>query len=381
MHRFRARLKQYCSKVYKKTHVTKQELKVATTCQRENPFYIDTVRAFRDRRYEYKALNKQWGKKRSAAEKDGNPIQLMEAKAMCTLYDSLQLAHKCILNSFYGYVMRRGARWYSMEMAGVVTYTGANIIKEARTLVEQIGKTLELDTDGIWCVFPKCFPENVEIKTSNPKKPKCSISYPCVMLNVDVDRICNNSQYQMLENGEWKRQREMSIYFEVDGPYKAMILPASTEEGKLLKKRYAVYEHDGSLAELKGFELKRRGELKLIKVFQTQVFEDGAFLDGSSLDECYESVARVADRWLDVLDSQGADMEDEDLLELVSEQKSMSKSLEEYGSQKSTAITVAKRIAEFLAMPQMLKEAGLACKCANAHAAVAESFWLCPAPP
>ena len=45
---------------------------------------------------------------------------------------------RCILNSFYGYVMRRGARWYSMEMAGVVTYTGANIIKEARKLVEQV---------------------------------------------------------------------------------------------------------------------------------------------------------------------------------------------------------------------------------------------------
>ena len=59
-----------------------------------------------------------------------------------------------------------------------------------------------------------------------------------------------------------------------------MILPASTEEGKLLKKRYAVYEEDGSLAELKGFEIKRRGELKLIKVFQTQVFEDGPFLQG-----------------------------------------------------------------------------------------------------
>jgi hypothetical protein len=47
----------------------------------------------------------------------------------CVLYESLQLAHKCILNSFYGYVMRKGARWYSMEMAGVVTYTGANIIQ------------------------------------------------------------------------------------------------------------------------------------------------------------------------------------------------------------------------------------------------------------
>ena len=54
--RFRARLKEYCQKVYKKTHVTKTELRTATTCQRENPFYIDTVRAFRDRRYEYKKL-------------------------------------------------------------------------------------------------------------------------------------------------------------------------------------------------------------------------------------------------------------------------------------------------------------------------------------
>jgi len=54
---------------------------------------------------------------------------------MVVLYDSLQLAHKCILNSFYGYVMRKGARWYSMEMAGVVTNTGAKIIQCACRLV------------------------------------------------------------------------------------------------------------------------------------------------------------------------------------------------------------------------------------------------------
>lgn len=47
-----------------------------------------------------------------------------------------------------------------------------------------------------------------------------------------------------------------------------MIIPASKEEGKLIKKRYAVFNDDGTLAELKGFEIKRRGELKLIKVFQ-----------------------------------------------------------------------------------------------------------------
>lgn len=30
---------------------------------------------------------------------------------------------------------------------------------------------------------------------------------------------------------------ENSIFFEVDGPYRAMILPSSTEADKLLKKR------------------------------------------------------------------------------------------------------------------------------------------------
>ena len=51
------RLKEYCGKVYKKPHITKTELRTAVTCQRENPFYIDTVRAFRDRRYVYKRNN------------------------------------------------------------------------------------------------------------------------------------------------------------------------------------------------------------------------------------------------------------------------------------------------------------------------------------
>eukprot|EP00967_Tisochrysis_lutea_P132340 scaffold230930_cov33-Tisochrysis_lutea.AAC.7 len=83
-----------------------------------------------------------------------------------------------------------------MEMAGVVTYTGAGIIKQARTLVEKIGKTLELDTDGIWCVLPASFPQNVTATTSDPAKPKVSISYPCVMLNVDVDKNNHNPQYQ-----------------------------------------------------------------------------------------------------------------------------------------------------------------------------------------
>lgn len=46
----------------------------------------------------------------------------------------------------------------------------------------------------------------------------------------------------------------------------------------ICKKRYAVYNLNGSLAEVKGFELKRRGELKILKIFQTQIFSE--FLTG-----------------------------------------------------------------------------------------------------
>lgn len=133
--------------------------RVASVCQRENPFYVDTVRAFRDRRYDYKQMLKRWKRKLAEAEAASNEEESREAKGMIVIYDSLQLAHKCILNSFYGYVMRRGARWYSMEMAGVVTQTGAGIIRRARQFIERIGVPLELDTDGIWCTLPISFPD------------------------------------------------------------------------------------------------------------------------------------------------------------------------------------------------------------------------------
>ena len=48
------RLKEYSRKTYKKIHKLQEEEREATVCQRENSFYVNTVRAFRDRRYEYK---------------------------------------------------------------------------------------------------------------------------------------------------------------------------------------------------------------------------------------------------------------------------------------------------------------------------------------
>ena len=355
------RLTDYSKKIYHKIHDAKTVEREAIICQRENPFYVDTVKNFRDRRYDFKGKQKTWKGKAESLKSSGAPApEIDEAKKMVVVFDSLQLAHKVILNSFYGYVMRKGSRWYSMEMAGVTCLTGAHIIQMARELVERIGRPLELDTDGIWCMLPATFPENVAFTLKNGKK--MAISYPCVMLNHLVHAKFTNHQYQELvdpKTFKYETHSDNTIFFEVDGPYRAMILPTSKEEDKNLKKRYAVFNHDGSLAELKGFEVKRRGELKLIKIFQTQIFK--FFLEGHNLAETYASVAEVANKWLDVLDQQGETLVDEELIDLICENKSMAKTLEEYGSQKSTAITTAKRLAEFLGQ-QMIKDKGLNCK-------------------
>ena len=351
------RLKQYAKNAYKKTKITEEITRVDTVCMRENDFYVDTVRNFRDKRYVLKKLTKVWGKKVKDA-KDAASKKEAEDKAI--VYDSLQVAHKCILNSFYGYVMRKGARWRSMEMAGLVTKTGADMIVQARKLVEQIGRPLELDTDGIWCILPRSFPDNFYFTMKDGSNFK--LEYPCIMLNADVHDHFTNHQYQTIKDSEkltYESRSECSMFFEVDGPYRCMVIPASTDEGRLLKKRYAVFNDDGSLAELKGFELKRRGELELIKQFQRQVFE--RFLSGSTLIECYDSVAEIANYWIDILDTQGESLETDELVDLISENRNMSRQLEDYGGQKGTSQTTARRLGDFLGA-EIIKDKGLNCK-------------------
>lgn len=76
-----------------------------------------------------------------------------------------------------------------MEMAGIVCYTGAHIIMKAREIIEKVGRPLELDTDGIWCVLPASFPETFTIQTEHAKKKKLKISYPNAVLNAMV-KVC-----------------------------------------------------------------------------------------------------------------------------------------------------------------------------------------------
>jgi DNA polymerase epsilon subunit 1 len=343
--RLQQRIKAYCSNVYKQLHVNKTILKNDIVCMRENSFYVDTVRDFRDRRYQFKKLAKVWNTKMKEAAKEGQQDEEEKCKNLATLYESLQLAHKIILNSFYGYVMRRGARWYSMEMAAIVTHTGGSIIRDARYYLEQFGIPLELDTDGVWTLLPKGFPETFDFKLKSGKT--VPFEYICSMCNVLIYEKYSNPQYQTLVdpvNKIYETRNEMSIFFEIDGPYKCMILPAAKEEGKMLKKRYAVFNQKGKMTEMKGFELKRRGELNLVKIFQSEVF--GKFLAGSNLQECYDACGEVADQWYNILDTQAKYITDDELIDYIAESKMLSKALGEYSGLKSTSVTCAKRMAE-----------------------------------
>lgn len=72
----------------------------------------------------------------------------------------------------------------------MVTHIGSSIISDAKQLVDQIGKPLELDTDGIWCLLPLGFPENFSLKMKDGKSIK--FSYPCSILNTLIyEKYCN----------------------------------------------------------------------------------------------------------------------------------------------------------------------------------------------
>ena len=355
----RQRVVELSKKMHNRVYLSEQQDKVAVVCQREHSFYVDTVRNFRDRRYDYKASLKDWKNKLKLAKDEDDLYKIDEASKMVVVMDSLQLAHKCILNSFYGYVMRKGSRWFSMQMGGIVCYTGSKIIQNARQIVDDIGFSLELDTDGIWCVLPKSFPDTITLSTIKGKQ--VHISIPCAILNYGVFTNFTNNQYQIKHpDGDYSVQCENSIFFEVDGPYKCMILPASTDEDRLLKKRYVVMDHDDQITELKGFEIKRRGELKIIKTYQEIIFKE--YLKGTDLLSCYTHIASVSMPFLNILTTNGKGVSDDQIIDLLCEYKSLSKPLVEYGNQKSTSITTAKRLVELLGVQVAQGKSSLACQ-------------------
>jgi DNA polymerase epsilon subunit 1 len=75
----------------------------------------------------------------------------------------------------------------------------------------------------------------------------------------------------------------------------------------MLKKRYVVFNFNNKIKEFKGFEMKRRGELRITKVFQEEIFPQ--YLKGASLEECYAHCASVAKKYLAIIQRNGQAMD------------------------------------------------------------------------
>ncbi|CAC9696379.1 DNA polymerase epsilon, catalytic subunit a, putative [Plasmodium sp. DRC-Itaito] len=365
-------IKDCSQKVFKKTKVSKEVDASSLVCQRENPFYVDAVKTFRDRRYVYKKGLKECEHEKRELLKQSkiDYIKIQELDDKILLNDSLQLAHKCILNSFYGYVKRRSSRWYSDQMGAIVTYTGSQIINGAFNLINKIGIPMELDTDGIWCMLPKNFPEMYDVyildkKELNKKKhyetkseeelkndnnvKKVDFEFPTNILNFEMHKKWTNDQYLVYNEhtDDYECISKNEIFFELDGPWHGMFLPASEKSDDLLKKRYVVFNNKYKISELKGFEIKRRGELRIIQRFQSEIFNH--FLKGKTKEESYYHASLTANKWKNLIDTKAIDIDnDDELFDLILAKKVLNKSVKEQPNAKSFGITTAKRLSELL---------------------------------
>lgn len=132
------------------------------------------------------------------------------------------------------------------------------------------------------------------------------MTYVCSLLNANVADNFTNHQYQDLvdpKTFEYSQRSEFSVLFDVDGPYKVMVLPASLKEGKNIKKRYSFINDERSISYLNRFETKRGGALKLVKEFQGEIFDQ--FLKGDSLVDSYNNVGATCNKWIEILTTQG----------------------------------------------------------------------------
>ncbi len=81
-------------------------------------------------------------------------------------------------------------------------------------------------------------------------------------------------------------------------------------------------------------------------------------MEGKTLQECYDACGEVADRWYDILETEGEYIDDQDVIDFIGESRFLSRNLSDYEGQKGTSITCAKRLSEFLG-PEIVKDKGL----------------------
>lgn len=97
------------------------------------------MRELRDHWYVYNDLLDNQKEEKISAKEAGYKKGFQRSDKFVVLYDSLQLSNKYILNSFYGYVMQKGSRCFSVERFGIVMDNAGMIIRLAQALIDKVG--------------------------------------------------------------------------------------------------------------------------------------------------------------------------------------------------------------------------------------------------
>lgn len=285
-------------------------------CQQAMSAFLENVSNFKKMRYEYKDLLK----KEAKTSKNRDRMQYL---------DNIQLAYKCVLNSFYGWLKMPGNRHgrESEITAALICECARNIIKKSDEWLDEICNRINTDTDGTYRKVPKHFPMDICLEMIDGNK--ISLNFINCILNYKVKQEFVNDKY-IDETGN--RVNKCFIIFEADGPYKMSFLP-SNDKGENVKKKYVVYGFNNSIAFIKGCEIVRSGEFEFVKRFQKKFFDFLATADYATLKEFYDEIFKNVVLEFDTFfETKARGFSDEYVLNFLKIEKKPSKPMDEYSN-------------------------------------------------
>lgn len=315
-------------------------------CQKAQPVFYQTIKAFSLRREEFK-LKKKKAQQAVAASQKGS-AEYQRHLASMSYYDGVQLSFKTILNSVYGALAKKGNRMgaNSEVAAAIITSMCRDIILFGVEQLDHFSKPLEHDTDGAWRKLPDFFPFEITFTTSAGKRVVLNLTN--VILNgLTRHRFTNH----MFVDEEGRCVPQTQIVFEPDPPYGGMYFPAS-DDG-IVKKKYILMSSDyTSIKEIKGLE--RQGEINFYYSIKKLVTDNilPAIRQASTIADVYSYLLEKMQPLMRVLETHGQELDDEDFFNLFSQTKCLRREISTYKNL-MPEVECVKRLINFLEDPSL----------------------------
>ncbi|EOB12107.1 DNA polymerase epsilon catalytic subunit A [Nosema bombycis CQ1] len=324
----KSKIIEYSKKNYNSATIRKTETQTTTVCQREVPFFVNAIIQLQ------KKINHCESEQISALK---NTLGL--PKKAETEFDVSLSTYKSILEWFHEYITRNNSRWYSIESVGIVGNLCTKLQKTLKQNIDNIGLVLDVDTNYIWTLLPVKFPNIYKFESGQ------EISFIKSLLSYFIDNEFINNQYQEKIEGKYEIIPRNDIRLSLNGPYKGIFFPATLREDKCIKKRHIVLNNDNSIALMKGFEMVRNGEIKIVRQIQEAVISE--YGSGHNIESCFTNLANVAYKYLNVIYSEGKDCDDNFILEMITDTKCLYREINP-NDKPSIIVMAARRMGEVL---------------------------------